>query len=253
MGAVGRILHANYLRFLVYFIYFTYELNVIIIFKESTFLESTCFIIPFSLGLSYFWIDLQKIDKQMQQSIENFCWYRILIAGAVVCLNVLFPVVMILMFLGGWMNILAFAVIHSLLVHLPIGFANILLESESPIKYTFPKTTQLTNLQKVSIFTFFAIMEAYYIYLCTWTHPSQNEFNIINKLWPETIYLCPIIKIMSIPAVIIACYAHNSAKINLSRLRPDGGLELIEIRTWNPTTRIWGVDEKPEEHGVFEV
>lgn len=75
----------------------------------------------------------------------------------------------------------------------------------------------------------------------------------MNKLWPESVYLCPIINIMSIPAVIVACYAHNSEKMNLSRLRPDDGLELIKIRTWNPATGVWELDEKPEEHEVVEV
>eukprot|EP00081_Caenorhabditis_elegans_P017269 NP_497392.2 Uncharacterized protein CELE_Y82E9BL.2 [Caenorhabditis elegans] len=147
---------------------------------------------------------------------------------------------------------LASLFIYFLLQCLPYGFASILSESESPIKYTFPKTTKLTNLQKVSIFTFFTIMEVYYIYLCTWTHPSQNEYNIV-KFLPGTIYLCPIINIMVIPPVVVACYAYNSDTVKLFQSQPGSELQFIGLKTWNPATGVWESDEKPEDHEFLEV
>ncbi|CCD73889.1 uncharacterized protein CELE_Y82E9BL.3 [Caenorhabditis elegans] len=252
MGAIGRSLYVLYSFFLVYFIAVAYAFNIILMFRNNELAGYISNITQLSMIVPFLWVVINKECLKVQQSIENFYWHRIFIAGAVVCLNILLPIAMILMFFGGWINMLASILIHSLLILQLICFANVLLESESPIKYTFPKTTKLTNLQKVSIFIFFTIMEVYYIYLCTWTNSSSNNYNIIHFL-PGTIYLCPIINIMSIPAVVVACYAHNSDKVHLSRLRPDGGLEHIEIRTWDPATGIWGVDEKPEEHEILEI
>lgn len=205
------------------------------------------------------------------RSIKRFYWHRILMPAAAVCMNVLFPLTMVLNFYGSWVHVSVSSLkfcsiinskptqipmtitIYGLITYLAVAAAERILESEPDMKFEFPKAGQLNNLQVISILVFSIVSQTYYVYLCFMDYYPFCEEYIAIMFWSRTLFFCPLLNILTLPMIHLGFYVYNSDTILFSRVHPETGLKWRGIKRWNVKSRKWEIDESPEQHAVLDL
>ncbi|CAI46616.1 Serpentine Receptor, class U [Caenorhabditis elegans] len=204
------------------------------------------------VGSGWMWVVDNK-RKWYIRSIRRFYWHRILMPTAVVCLNILLPLVMVLNFYGSWFYILITILIYALYAYLAVGTTERFFAYEEEFRYTIPKSVKLTSLQMIYTIIFFVCSQTYYISLsCMTYYPFQQE-KIAIKFWSPTLLFCPLINIFTLPTIHLAICVHNSNSIHFSRQHPGTRLKWDGMKKWNAISGKWEIDESPKDHEILNL
>ncbi|CAA19553.1 Serpentine Receptor, class T [Caenorhabditis elegans] len=234
MGYVGRYLSVIYVFVLGNFINISYAWNI-----TNHFGTDIAQVVPYIVAILPFLVAVPVvlfIRRGKALPIQMFYFNQVIIAISAVFLSICLPMIMTPFPIRSLTTTLAVVILHCPPVYLLCCISIEVWHLVSPIQYTFPKTTRLSNLQKFKISAFFFILETYYYYTCS------RDLNH----WPTNILILTAINIMTIPALFVAFYACNADSIHSSRVQSGGGL--IVTRKWIMKGMVWNLDHGPDEH-----
>lgn len=116
-------------------------------------------------------------------------------------------------------------------------------EPFTPTHYTLLKRAKATTAQKLFIIIFMALTEAYYIGRCFISLVPWADQEEAYEIRDVTRFILPIINILSIPLIYVACLAYYSEEVAFSEMVPDNMVLRRGVCSWERKSRRWIYEE----------
>ncbi|CCD63715.2 G_PROTEIN_RECEP_F1_2 domain-containing protein [Caenorhabditis elegans] len=188
-----------------------------------------------------------------QHSIKSFYSRLYGLPAGMLSLNILLPVNAIIGLYSSWAQVLVTNLLVGVLFYLLLVVLTQLKEIFSPIHYSLMSTTKTTNAQKIFLILFFALTELYCILLCSVDTSLVRDEKVIIGFYYTTYVSCPILNIIVMPIVYVACLAYNSDQLAFSKEASDGNLQR-GVCSWHEKSETWVHEEAPlREEDAFLV